>query len=199
MKIAGRPRRQKGHLSQRCGSWIGSWRRYDKDGRPTKESSRLGLVLDVSENEARDRLRRIITQIEDSAAITSRISGRGIVELDAPVLDRIAQLAYLGKGTISELLVCVDLISKGLHPFRALDAQACCDLVVVDQSGRTLRVEVKTAGQTQNGKYVCRLGRNIGKFDMAAFVFPRGRIEYRQAYEIKDDLYPLDDAEVSAK
>jgi hypothetical protein len=42
-------------------------------------------------------------------------------------------------------------------------------------------VEVKMAGQTQNGKYVCRLGRNIGKFDVAAFVFPGGRIEYRQA------------------
>jgi hypothetical protein len=75
MKIAGRPRRQKGHLSQRCGSWIGSWRRYDKDGRPTKESSTLGLVLEVSENEARDRLRRIITQIEDGAAITGEYRG----------------------------------------------------------------------------------------------------------------------------
>lgn len=46
-------------------------------------------------------------------------------------------------GTVSELRVCVDLLSKGYEVFRAVSPSCSCDLAIL-RDGRLLRVEVKT-------------------------------------------------------
>lgn len=61
------------------------------------------------------------------------------------------EIPSLTVGTISELVVAVDLLSRGYGVFKALSPSSCCDLAVL--SGRLLiRVEVTTGHYSASGK-----------------------------------------------
>lgn len=84
-------------------------------------------------------------------------------------------------GAISELVVCVDLLSAGYEVFRAVSASCGCDMVVC-KDGRSLRVEVRSAVVSQSG----RLGGNVhdrdrGRIDVYALVARDNTIAYYPA------------------
>lgn len=85
-------------------------------------------------------------------------------------------------GAVSELRVSVDLLSYGVHVFRALSPCCPCDLVVL-RNGQVLRVEVRTGYRTQGGKVGFGYSsRDDGRHDILAIVLPDS-IEYRPSLE----------------
>lgn len=73
------------------------------------------------------------------------------------------------KGTLNELRVALDLISKGFYVFRSLSPNSPCDLVAIKKE-KTLLIEVKTLQYTVDGKYVCsKITNKNGRFDIAAY------------------------------
>jgi len=57
-------------------------------------------------------------------------------------------------GALSELMVCVDLMRRGYHVFRAVSYHCPCDLIVLNEE-QFLRVEVRTVYRSKaNGKVV---------------------------------------------
>lgn len=57
------------------------------------------------------------------------------------------------KGAAGELIVCVDLLSKGWEVFRAVSPQCSCDLVA-HRAGELVRVEVRTGYRNARGRVV---------------------------------------------
>lgn len=81
------------------------------------------------------------------------------------------------KGALNELIVIVDLLTKGYDVFRAISPAASCDLAILKE-GKLLRVEV-TSGWIASGK----LSRNKnklsnGKSDILATVYEGDKIDY---------------------
>lgn len=72
-------------------------------------------------------------------------------------------------GAFSELVVSIDLLRRGYHVFRALNPDACCDLVAVKDE-QVLRIEVRTAVLNKNG--VVQTNRK-GSYDVFAAVVDR--------------------------
>lgn len=83
------------------------------------------------------------------------------------------------RGTISELVVAVDLMEKGFSVFRALSPACACDLAYID-GNRLVRVEVRSAVRSRKGRalYPWKAGDD-GRNDVLALVFGDGKIEYR--------------------
>jgi hypothetical protein len=76
------------------------------------------------------------------------------------------------QGAISELLVSIDLMRRGLPVFRALSQACMCDLMVVVE-GRPLRIEVRTGSlsDTNPGRMWTSVSdRDAGRFDVLAVV-----------------------------
>lgn len=71
-------------------------------------------------------------------------------------------------GAISELKVCVDLLTKGYDAFRAVSASCPCDLVIL-KNKHLYSVEVKTALKKKNGNLITP-NANI-QADIVAAVF----------------------------
>ncbi len=67
---------------------------------------------------------------------------------------------YVGRttgdtGAISELRVCVDLMVKGYEVFRAISPASSCDLLVLHDGTKILRMEVRTAPKNKmDGKLI---------------------------------------------
>ncbi len=81
-------------------------------------------------------------------------------------------------GAISELKVCVDLMSKGFHVYRAISPCAPCDLAITYQN-KLYRVEVTCAYFTNSGKiYNPKRHHDQTKFDIVALVLKNGNISY---------------------
>lgn len=55
-------------------------------------------------------------------------------------------------GTISELVVSIDLMIKGYEVFRALSPHCSCDLAILN-GGKLMTIEVKTTQKDTNGKF----------------------------------------------
>lgn len=55
-------------------------------------------------------------------------------------------------GSVSELVVSVDLMRKGYHVFRSMSPHSPCDLVVM-KSGVVQRIEVRTGTVNLDGTY----------------------------------------------
>lgn len=87
-------------------------------------------------------------------------------------------LAKSTVGAVSELSVCVDLMKRGFHTFRALSAHCPCDLMIFKTNGPTLRVEVKSGTISADGRRAYVPPTN-DQFDVLALVYPDGVIEYR--------------------
>ena len=76
-------------------------------------------------------------------------------------------------GTISELRVAVDLLSKGYDVFRALSPHCSCDLVIL-KNGVPLRIEVRTVHKKASGEIQKSINKLTGEnpTDVYAWVLP---------------------------
>lgn len=84
-----------------------------------------------------------------------------------------APLPTLSSGTvgaIQELRVCVDLMARGFHVFRAMSPSCPCDLVAWDPEGRVLRIEVKTAWRHPTSGALHRGTVDRNRFDVVCYV-----------------------------
>lgn len=85
------------------------------------------------------------------------------------------------QGCAGELAVAADLLLRGYHVFRTVCANAPVDLIIMDDAGQLLRVEVKTGtAQPRHEKY-----------DVLARVLRDGSVEYTRR-EDKDVVYVPD-------
>lgn len=183
----GRPRAQKGSLIVKSGAWLGRYYRYLKNGKTERSSFKIGAISEVSEAEARAILKSAIDRHIAKQPLLDRVGKNGLVAANSEHKSNLAGR----RGAVAELLVCADLMAKDLEVFRAVDPQTSCDLIAIDRERRFLRVEVKAVSRAKDGSVPCDIRRNIGKFDLIAFVFPGGHIEYRNPEEIIHHLHPL--------
>jgi len=72
-------------------------------------------------------------------------------------------------GAISELLVAVDLMRRGLHVFRCLSPHGPCDLAVLS-NGTLKKVEVTTGSRSRSGKLFTPSKSPKHDFDVLAIV-----------------------------
>ncbi len=95
--------------------------------------------------------------------------------------DVFAEVATTGnKGAIGELLVCVDLMSKGYMVFRAIHPNSPYD-VIATKDDQIFRIEVKV-GPESNGKRKCgtfsKNGAGMEDYDVKAYVLSMDKIVY---------------------
>lgn len=81
-------------------------------------------------------------------------------------------------------MVCVDLLRKGWHVFRAVSPQSPCDLIAI-KGICTIQIEVRTAGtRSKKGKIYAP---KHGKHDVLAVV-KDFQIEYSPALPVVEEI-----------
>ncbi len=86
-------------------------------------------------------------------------------------------------GAMHELVVCADLMRRGLHVYRAMSPHNPCDLAAV-VGDVTLRIEVTTGIYTNSGKgYSHGKASKVKRFDVLAIVMKCGAIHYEPSIE----------------
>lgn len=82
------------------------------------------------------------------------------------------------RGAAAELLVCVDLLDRGIHVFRAQAPNTPCDLIALIGE-KSVKIEVKSSKMTATGKpFIPKAGLKNKTFDAVALVVPGAGIEY---------------------
>jgi hypothetical protein len=90
-----------------------------------------------------------------------------------------AKRSTLSIGAASELIVCVDLLGRGLDVFRSVSQNAKCDVIALDRAtGSISRIEVKTARASLEGKPQFPKPNGHCVHDHVAAVLPDGSIVY---------------------
>jgi len=85
-------------------------------------------------------------------------------------------------GSISELAVCIDLLTKGYYVFRSMSPSGPIDLIAM-KDGKTLKIEVKTTYRTFSGK-IKKPKHSHDQHDvMAVFIPDEKTIEYTPRLE----------------
>ena len=166
-------------------AWLGHWSIYDGYGSRHRRSAVIGREDEMTEKEARIKLRKIIVEEQSlsGAAYACGLSGRAKVELG----DRTLKAGHL--GAIAELIVAADLMHKGYDVYRPLSPMASCDLLgIYDQD--IIRIEVKRAEVSEDGRANCDVRRNAGKFDLLAIVATSGEIHYVKNFLIDNFKRP---------
>ena len=77
-------------------------------------------------------------------------------------------------GSISELIVCADLLKMGYHVFRSVSPNGPVDLMAF-KGKSTLKVEVKTSRRNASGK-VLQPNHNHNEHDVMAVYLPEEKI-----------------------
>jgi len=186
-----RLRGQDGYLYAKGGFWRGRFRSYSVNGKARRHSVSLGRVSEVPEQTAREQLVEIISHDGRQSAALDAIGSQSLIcPRPSTRLNESERVRPGSRGAISELLVAVDLANKGYTVYRPIDPCAPCDLLVMASDWKVLRVEVKTARVLDSGMVLCDLRRQVGCFDLIAFVFA-DQIEYRKPSEISHLLFPL--------
>jgi hypothetical protein len=98
------------------------------------------------------------------------------VSSNSPRLLTSAKQPTSGSGAARELLVCADLIIRGIVAFRALSPDSPCDLVIL-KDGKLLRVEVTSAKRKNDGAYTYS-PHDPDRYDILALVFGDKTILY---------------------
>lgn len=151
----------------------------------------LGPVNSMTEDEARKALDGIIAKADLQTASVTHFGLNGIIQAAVHRPDNATMKPgrFRGSmGALSELLVCADLLTKGLECFKAVSPQSSCDLLCITPSG-IVRVEVKTEVLHRSGKGFCDVAHNEGNFDVLALVHRDGRITYTPAINIDSRLF----------
>ncbi len=160
---------QKGTLRQVLNArgtkmWRARFRVYGFHKEPKERMVTLGKVSDISEAEAREMLSKMIERTHTSYGAVRYVGQLGALRHTVNMEPISAEAVQRGSvGAVAEMLVCCDLMSKGIE------------------------VEVKKVGQNQ-GTARLNLRRNYGRFDLLAMVTPEGSIAYVPQAEITDLL-----------
>lgn len=80
-------------------------------------------------------------------------------------------------GALNELRVCADLMSRGVHVFRALSPGCPCDLIAMVGLS-VYRIECKSCYRNPNGSVRRPIHGHPDGFDVMACVLPDGAIFY---------------------
>jgi hypothetical protein len=87
------------------------------------------------------------------------------------------------QGTLSELLVCVDLLKRGHEVFRAINQFCSCDLTVTI-NGKSYRVEVRTGYKNRyTNKALPNRKQDPAKSDILAIVLQNEQVVYEPTLE----------------
>lgn len=181
MSVQGRKRGfQRGSIRKKNGKWIGRWRTYTKSGNARNHSRTLGFVSEMPPEKAKEVLRQII-KIEDhqTNSLDSLIHSAHVIDPIAFRLEIQKRTAHI-TGSIAEMIVAADLLSRGFEVCKPIDQFASFDLLYMDDL-RAVRVEVKVAEFDSRGIPNCDLTRNLEKFDVLAIVDKTGAVHYRPA------------------
>lgn len=81
-------------------------------------------------------------------------------------------------GGASELIVCAELLRRGIPVYRACTFVSAADLVA-DISGILTRIEVKSVRRNANGSLRMVTPRDKSLYDVLAMVDPDGHVTYR--------------------
>lgn len=184
----GRPYNLKGSLKkvQRTnGEWVwrGRYRIYGVN-RHRQKCITLGAVKDMTQKRAQAILESIVHRdnknIDGAKILSGKPSPMAVPESMASAKSR--QRGAI--GVVSELLVCSDLLSRGIEAYRAVNPQAPFDLVCYSD-GKYFSVEVKTAHRGEGSNRTCvNIRNNTGQFDILAVVNWNGKIHYVSAGEV---------------
>jgi hypothetical protein len=159
--------------------WRGRWRAYRKtaNGKEIARVKRqtLGLVAQMSEEEAREKLAVIVADDMHKADVFGTIRVLKIASRAQREKTGVNQSPI--NGMLAELTACCDLARKGFEVFKAVNPIGSCDLVVWLGS-KGLRVEVKHGVMTNTGRPICNATRNAGKYDVLALVTYEGTVHY---------------------
>ena len=78
-------------------------------------------------------------------------------------------------GTLSELIVSVDLLKRGFYVFRSMTPNSPCDLII-EKEGWTIRLEVKTGNRSIGASKKIYFGqvrpKYLSRIDSLAVVIP---------------------------
>lgn len=142
---------------------------------------------------SRQRL-HLLVRSEGISLKDGRVTATAAVKPGLSHID--ARVGPKAAGGISELLVAVDLLRRGLDVYQSMTTGGQCDLVAINRATeRVLRVEVKSAKRHANGKVMCSIGLT-NKFDVLAKVLPNGEIVYEPDI-IAEFAAPVDSESVS--
>ena len=136
--------------------------REDMTLRRLHKAANLGYCAEVSEGEARAKLRLIMDEIQEDP-------------IPFPTSKRSRQDS-MRNGAAAEMLACWHLMQKGFEVFKALNPGCRCDLIAMDSSGKLHRVEVKLAPMKVSGEPNVDLTSKINHFDLLIVVTPKGKI-----------------------
>lgn len=155
----------KGWVSQVGGVWLGRWREYPK-GEAVVFQHQLGAIQDVTEAEAKYALKIHISS-KGIAVARSGKTVRGSAVFKCKTFKD--KQALLNRGSMGEMIVATDLLSRGFDVFRSVGHSASCDLVGI-LNGKTYRIEVKVFAMKKDGTPgLCRRVKH-GLFEILAVV-----------------------------
>lgn len=159
--------------------WRGRWRSYHRsaNGRDVVRMKRknLGLVAEMTEEEARERLALLVQDDIKKADFFSTIKLLKLANKAQREKSGVNESPI--KGMVAELTACIDLAKRGYEVFKAVNPIGSCDLMVW-KGGDSMRVEVKHGIIASNGRPICNVTRNAGKYDLLALVTSEGSVCY---------------------
>lgn len=190
-KRKGAKRELTGVLSLERGRWRALWLARDENGKRVRRSSILGKVGELSEEDARARLSAIV-QGEMATWEKVRLidSADFLVSAGFTPLTGQRPTAIHTRGTIAQLVVEADLLSRGFEVYRAVNPGSSCDLLALIHGTKTIRIEVKSCKRDASGLLFCDISRNVGKFEVLAGV-EGTKVHYRSAGQISELYYPF--------
>jgi hypothetical protein len=168
--------------------WRGKFRVYSATGVRFR-SIALGLVSEMSREEAQEKLRTIVKRTDLCGRVRHELRPNMLIE-PATICPGLSDRAP-AKGVVAELIVAADLQSKGYEVFRPVSPISPCDLLAMDSNWNVLRVQVKKATTSATGAIRCNIRKDLGRFDMLAIMVDSKRIEYRNAADVVSSEYPL--------
>lgn len=82
-----------------------------------------------------------------------------------------ASLSSNVSGAVAEMLVCVDLMRRGLDVYRSVSPSGRCDVVAICRTtGAVNRIEVKCGLRDKAGRVKCQVGKHNSFDTLAIFV-----------------------------
>jgi hypothetical protein len=152
-------------------TYVGYWHEYCMVNGIKKRMERcktLGKCTDISEEFAR---RLLLGYIQRNHAKSENLHALSQVPDTRPTFQtqRLAEAIALNRGSVGELLVAVDLLSKGCEVFQSMSHGSRIDLMAY-LNGRFSRIQVKVADMTANGTYSRNLRLKQGDYDILAVV-----------------------------
>lgn len=161
---------------------IQSLRAEDPEMSATVIAEQLGV--------SRERVRQLLNELglPTKTAAPPRIKRKPIGEFRSIRHQRFKKpVNRCSTGAHAEMIVCADLLGRGLDVFRSISSSARCDLIASSRTRNALiRIDVKSGFRRQNGHVSYPMPIEPNSCDLIAVVLLGGELVY-----VPDDK-PLD-------